>query len=246
MNKLLFFSLVTAAVIFLLPALLSLGIRVIPGQVQPSLGATERIYSTTVVAEVFTATRDNLGGIGLSLKNPNLQNKQNVVISVFGEDGQFLGESIVNGASIPDGDFIKFLFKPIGNAAGKRFVFILSSVWSTEDNAVEAFYSNDPVKEKVKLPGEKVPCLSNTGDLKILLVDPNGMQNCTPLVVRNNHKADVSFAPFYKTANPYLIMKEIYIGWLNKFLADKAFSIIYLLLILGLLSGFVFLAKSKN
>lgn len=230
MNKIV---LLLIATVLLLPGFLSLGIKVIPGKPQPSLGATEHIYSTSVVAEVFTAQSDGLGGIGTSLKNPNLQNKQNVVISLFDENGQLLRESIVNGASIPDGDFVKFLFKPVENSKDRNFVFVLSSIWSTEDDATEVFYSNDPTNES-KLLAEKIPCLGK-GDLEIMMVNPNRANDCTLLLVKNNQKANVSYTTFYKS-NPLFTTKEVYLGVWNRLIADAPFLIIYLLIIVALIA----------
>ena len=245
MSRLILLSILIAGLAILLPAILSFGIRVIPGQVQPSMGMTERIYSTSVVTEVFSANRNNLSGIGVSLKNPNLQNKQDVVVSLFNDNSELLGQSTVNGASIPDGGFIKFIFEPIRNSEGKNFVFVLSSIWSHQSDATEVFYTNEPVKNPQKLLNGKAPCLSKTSDLKIIMVDLKVDQNCTLLLVENSQKANVSYVTFYK-ASPLLIIQEVYSGWWNRLYADKSFFVTYLLIIATLVGGLVLAARSKS
>ncbi len=232
--------------LIILPALLSLGIRIIPGQMQPSLGTTERIYSTSVVTEAFAASRNNLNGIGLSLKNPNYQNKQNVVVSLFSEEGELLSESTVNGASIPDGDFIKFIFKPIEESRGKNFVFVLSSVWSQDSDATEVFYANEKVINPQKLLNGKIPCLSKSSDPKIIMIDPKNNPGCTLVLLENSKKANVSYITFYKATNPFLTIQEIYLGWWNRLYADKPFFVAYLLIVISLVDSLVLFRRSKS
>ncbi len=246
MDRLSLLSVLITGLVILFPALLSLGIRIIPGQMQPSLGTTERIYSTSVVTETFTASRNNLNGIGLSLKNPNYQNKQNVVVSLFSEEGELLGESTVNGVSIPDGDFIKFIFKPVEESRGKNFVFVLSSVWSQDSDATEVFYANEQVTNSQKLLNGKIPCLSKSSDPKVSMIDPKNNPGCTLLLLENSKKANVSYVTFYKSTNPFLAIQEIYLGWWDRLYADKSFFITYLLIVTGLVGSLVLFRRSKS
>lgn len=143
MNKIIImgFSIIAAAI--LLPVILSIGISLIPGNTQPSLTTTERIYNDAIIDQVFNASRDNLSGIGLSIKNPNYQNKKDVTVSLY-HSGEYIRSKTVNGASIADGDYVKFIFDPVHNSNGKRYNFTVSASQADVSEALEVFYSDKP------------------------------------------------------------------------------------------------------
>ena len=127
--------------VFLFPAMLALGIRNIPAADQGPLGGTEKIYGTKLITQTFVSADDNLSGIGLSFKNPNLINKDDINFTLMREG--IIRNLVINGGSIPDGGFIKFLFEPINGMKNKKFTFSLSAPTATEDKALEVFYSSD-------------------------------------------------------------------------------------------------------
>src|SRR4030042_2914962 len=93
-------------VVFLVPFLLSLTIKYVPYGFQPPLYLPEKISSEKEFRQEVTAMMDGLTGIGLSIKNPNLRNKDDLTLSVFEKD-ILLRQVAVSGWIIPDGDLIK-------------------------------------------------------------------------------------------------------------------------------------------
>lgn len=144
MNRIIVMGFSIIAVAILLPALLSIGIRLIPENTQPSLTTTERIYSDSIVGQAFDAFRDNLSGIGLSIKNPNYQNKKDLTVELLDNNGRVLRSRSINGASIADGDYVKFIFDPVHNSNGKRYNFTVSASQADVSEALEVFYSDKP------------------------------------------------------------------------------------------------------
>lgn len=202
MKLVIFTTIFTLILVFLLPAILTLGVRNIPAADQPPLNGTEKIYGSQLITQTFVSTDDNLSGIGLTFKNPNLVNKENLNFILEGEN--VTRSLIINGGSIPDGGFIKFLFKPINNSEGKQFSFTLAAQNATDDKALEVFYS---------------PAAPNSGILAISDKEASG--------------SSISFVTFHKVNNKLELVGEVYSHWLWKLTKDITFFIIYSILIGG-------------
>ncbi len=151
MNRILEIGIGMIIFIVLLPALVSLGIRLIPGNVQPPLTTTERIYGDSIIKQRFDASRDNLSGIGLSIKNPNYQNKKDITVRLFNDRQELLRSKSINGASIADGDYVKFIFDPINDSYGEKYLFAISAEGADVSEALEVFYSDKPNLSFVRL-----------------------------------------------------------------------------------------------
>src|SRR5260221_2368643 len=123
MKSIIFTTVVVILLILIIPGVLAVGIINIPDRYQPSLDQVQKIYSSVVLSQSFLSKRENLSIIGVSIKNPNLENKKDIFLSVYDTSNNLLAKSVVSGKSIPDGEFIKFKFVPINNSKDKLFTF---------------------------------------------------------------------------------------------------------------------------
>ncbi len=196
-----FVSLTTIIAVVVLPFLLGLAIRAVPDFPQPSLDFTEKVYEGSSLSQPFTASRNSLNLIGVSVKNPQLRNKEDLILTIYDSMGVPVRIARVSGESIPDGDFIKFNFDPIFNSAGHQFILNFSSPATTLDKTYELFITN---------------------------TTPSGMG---PLQVNREMKDEaISLVGFYKPESKLAVSAGIYRGWLKRLLADPVFFIFYSLL----------------
>lgn len=217
-------SFTTITIIFLslfLPGVLSFGIRNIPQNEQPSLDRTQKLYGDLVVSQVFISTTNNFSGIGLSIKNPNLLNKKDVILSIYGMDGNLVRTVSLSGTSISDGKFVKFRFTPIEISENRRFLFTLKAPSTSreeadENRALEVFLTNQqPSNVLILTIGDKII------------------------------EGSVSYVAFYKPPYPTYVLETIYSKWVRNFIADLPFFIIYMALIFTL-AGLLLYRFSKS
>lgn len=210
MKNIIVVSSLTILLLFILPIILIAGVRYVPDRYQPSLDKTFDLYGQISISQSFTATADNLAVIGLSIKNPNLQNKKDITLTIV-DNNNILGSSTLNGAAIPDGDFVKFKFPPITGSKDRNLTFVLSSPGSNRNDALKIFLT------KQKLTGvdglKKLPLTVDSTDLA---------------------STSASFVPFYRVNSSFLI-KNTFLDFLNRFFADQIFAIFYILLIVMML-----------
>lgn len=128
--------------IVFLPALLLLGLRDLPANIQPGFTTTIKIYGEKVIEQYFLPRSGNLSGIGLSIKNANLLNKNDLVLEIR-EGDLLLRKAVVSGYVIPDGDFVKFRFDPVAVNETDQLSFVLSSPHSTSETYFETFLASE-------------------------------------------------------------------------------------------------------
>lgn len=136
------------SIIFLAPALMALGIKLVPGGDQPGYNSNERlsIYSERTVTQKFTSNNNNFSAIGTSIRNPNLKNKKEIIFNLYNEKMEKIRNVTVNGQNVEDGNFIKFIFAPIIDSAGKTYFFSLGTPDAGPEETIEVFVSqNMPV-----------------------------------------------------------------------------------------------------
>ena len=149
---------------FSLPGLLSFGIRYLPVEVQLPLGATERIYGNKFIEGKLLSPYNNFNGVGLSFKNPNLQNKEEIIFKITKENGELTRTTVLSGRTVPDGGFVRFMFEPIADSKGVKYDFTLTSPSSREKDALEVYLSKDsntPASVIYYKPLSKVVLLRN-------------------------------------------------------------------------------------
>lgn len=144
MKKLIWFT--TGVVLFLIfvaPAILALGLKLIPGGDQPSYNSDQRlsIYLTRSVTQKFVSQEVNLSAIGTSIRNPNLKNKKNIILTLFDLNMNVLRTAVINGQNVQDGDFVKFVFDSISDSANKTYFFTLASPEAGPEETIEVFYT---------------------------------------------------------------------------------------------------------
>src|SRR3989344_2402343 len=80
-----------------LPVISTFAIRLIPSGIQPSLENTQKIYQDLTLSQSFVSLKDNLAGIGVSIKNPNFANKKDVTFNIYDKDNNLIRSVILNG-----------------------------------------------------------------------------------------------------------------------------------------------------
>jgi hypothetical protein len=132
-------ALAIVAFTFLLPAILSFGVRYIPFDNQAPLGETSKIFGDKVFEQSFVVNGNNLVAIGMSFRNPNLRNKKDIKLDLYSKDNKIISQSTFNGDVVPDGGFVRFAFEPSTLAKGDTVRFTLSAPDANEENALEVF-----------------------------------------------------------------------------------------------------------
>lgn len=229
MNKYYYFSFLIILFALILPIVVSLGIRYIPGNTQPGLMTTERIYGSAVVLQSLEVHRDNFAGVGLSIKNPNFQNKKNITLTVLDDNLKFIRLATINGGAIGDGDYVKFTFEPIENSSNRKYYFVLSANEADISEALEVFYSND--FDLHRFFPEKLDFCTN----EII-----GQVECNSLSIKNTTKPSVSFVALYKPASFLSLVQEIYGALGAHMLEDKIFLLFWSFLVSGLFGYLVY------
>lgn len=120
-----------------------LGIKIIPSDVQPPLQYTQDVYQDLYISQEFTSLLPNLTDIGMSIKNPNLKDQNDITLSLYDQNGQLVRTSKLNGLNIGDGAFVKFQFSPIIDSLNQRYSFTIMSPSSYPEDLFELFYTDD-------------------------------------------------------------------------------------------------------
>lgn len=200
--------------IILIPFLLSLFIKEIPNDSQPSLEGTQIIYKGVVVLQSFTSEIDNLSGLGMSIKNPYFRNRKDLTLNIL--DGKQVIRTItINGANIPDGDLLKIQFDPVINSDNKKYSFELIASNTPDGEALEVFLTSRKA--------------SWIGDF---------------YVNSEKQDATLSFFTYHKPSNVLITSSEIFISLVKRLFADLPFAIFYIVLVGGLAGYLVYPRKN--
>lgn len=204
------------AVIFL-PLGLTFGIKYLPGDIQPSLINTEKIYDQISLSQSFISPKDNLEGIGVSIKNPNFANKKDATVKIYDENNKVVRTVLINGKNIADGKFVKIFFDPITDSDNKKFTWFISSPNSKFEDALEIFLTNNkPVWSKELKVGDKL-----TSD-------------------------SLSYITLHKVKNSTEVLNLVISGWIQKLTQDRIFFITYSIILLVLIGGISISSKSQS
>lgn len=200
----------TIILVFLLiivtPILLTFGIKYLPGQIQPSLGSTQKIYGNQTIFQSFMSPKDNLAGIGVSLKNPNLENKEDVVVNIYDDNRNLIRSATLNGKTIDDGKFVKFLFEPIQYSKDQKFVWSISAKNAPLEKALEVFLTKE-----------------NPSWILDLRINDKSSDE------------DLSFVTLHKVSSWKEIIILVYSNLASKLTSDLPFFVIYTLLLISLM-----------
>ncbi len=201
MKKLIFATtFIIIFLVFVAPAMLALGIRFIPNDIQPPLEEARGLFWKFEISQDFVSTKENLNAIGMSIGNRNLKNKKDVTLFLYDKKGELLRTSVLNGMNIDDGAFIRFMFEIIPDSKDKEYTFVLSAPDARKEDLLEIFY----VKDKP----------SWIGDLKFDEEVAEG---------------GISLVTFHKPISRVGLIKTIYSDWVNRFLEDTPFFVFYII-----------------
>ena len=144
MKKLIWFTTISILfLVFITPAILALGIKLIPEEDQPGYNSNQRlsIYGERTVSQKFISQDANLSAIGTSIRNPNLKNKKDIILTLTDVKMKVVRTSVINGQNVEDGNFIKFVFDPIPDSENTTYVFTLASPEAGPEETIEVFYT---------------------------------------------------------------------------------------------------------
>lgn len=142
MNKVIIYSLFLIFLILAIPAILSFGIKLVPGSFQSSLDDHQKVYKDREISQVFTANKDWFSGIGVSIRNLNLMNKKDIKMTLYKEEIP-IRVVVINGRIIQDGQMVKFIFEPIKSSGGQIYKVVFSAEDSSVDEALEIFLTKN-------------------------------------------------------------------------------------------------------
>lgn len=182
-------SLTVLFVVFILPGFLALGIRTLPANVQPPLHGTKDVYGLFTVTQEFASLEPRLTGIGMSIKNPNLKNKKEVLVSLYAENGDTLRRVTLSGANIEDGGFVKFMFDPIPDSKDQKYILTIDCPSAGPEEVLPVYYTEETPSWVGKM----------THDEKEV-------------------SGGLSMVTFHKPENKIKVIKEIYLNWFSRFL----------------------------
>jgi len=191
-------------VIFVLPAILSFGLRFVPYSFQPPLLGSQKLSEDTVLVQEFTSPEDNLAAVGVSIRNFNLQSKADVFLEIV-LDGKVVRKSEVLADRIKDGDIVVFEFDKIPDSLNKKLVFRLTAPNLERDKAYEVYTTDDQQ--------------DFAGNFSV-----NGVIFDKPL----------SFLLFFAPSSRLALIEYIYKNWFVRLSEDFPFFILYNSLILSL------------
>lgn len=129
--------------VFIVPFVAALLIKMIPANDQPGYFGTRGIYGEFTVSQEFTSTKNNLTAIGTSIGNPNLKNKTKIIFNLFDSNNIPVRSVTLSGMNVGDGAFIKIAFDPIPDSKDKKYTFTLSSSEAGEEELINVLVSKE-------------------------------------------------------------------------------------------------------
>ncbi len=208
MSRIFFLTIIFIVCLVLLPGILSLGITAVPINVQPGLAGTIKIYGNNQILEQLTCPSNHITQIGISFKNPSLNNKKDLYLKIEDEMKNILAEIIVNGKFISDGGFVKFKLSKELNCLNQKIYLRLLSSDSTYDDALEVLLSNKLI-----------------GDFESFIMTESKI----------SQKQNINLVFFISSTDKLKLASSIYEQWWNKFMMDNIFATLYISLVLGLI-----------
>lgn len=202
MKKLIWFTTIFVLfLIFVAPALLALGIKLVPGEDQPGYDSNQRlsIYGKRDFTQKFISDGVNLSAIGTSIRNPNLKNKKDVILSLYDTNKKLIRTVVLNGQNIEDGNFVKFVFDPIADSQGKTYIFTLSTPEAGPEETIEVFFVEDGRSTQI-LPSWIVE----------YTYDQKAYSGGLPIVL------------YYKPGSKVEVIKEVYSSWFSRLLPQNS------------------------
>jgi len=195
------FVLLTAMLAILLFSVF--GVRKRIDILQTSGDVLYQIYEDRKIGQTFIANKDNLNIIILDLKNAALRNQQPIYFHLEEEKtARSLKEIEISGLNVGDPSSVRFQFDPILDSAGKEYYFYLDSPTSTEEDAIEVYYSSQN--------------LYSEGEM---------------MVNDQKFEGELCFTSYYYPGSKTTVVREMIKDFSTRLLTDKSFIIFYLFLL---------------
>lgn len=202
--------------IFFLPAILGIFIQYIPLSKIPELGGSLKINGSIEVVQKFFFDKNNLSAIGLTIRNPSLVNKKDLIFKLEDEKRNLLREVRINGKVIDDGTLLKIKFAPLTDSMNKLYKFSLSSPESKSEESVEVYLAKDNSK----------------GDW--------GVEVNSELT-----DGQIAFIGYSTPENRVMTSVNIYLEFFRKLISDQTFFVFYLVIFSILIGGIFYFGKKS-
>jgi len=176
------------------------------------------LHQSQTIGQTFVGSSNNLTGIKLFARNPDLANREPIIFHLKSEPSatEDLATLAFSGNNIGWDYSLRISFPPIGNSAGKSFYFFLESPTTKTGQAIEFGYNqNDNYKQgEAFVNGKVIP-------------------------------GDLFFITFYKTSLGDFVASSIN-NLFSRASIDQGFFITYLFILLVAVFGSIWFYKKEN
>jgi len=163
-----------------------------------------RLSGKKRVGQTFIAGKNNLSRITLDLKNASLKNEKPVYFHLRQVDGLGdLRKIKISGFNIGDPSSVRFQFEPIPDSFQKEYYFYLDSPDSSDSDGIEVYHSSQDLYP----------------DGKMMVNDEEIM-------------GELRFSSFYFSDSKMTVFRETIENFASRLLMDKAFTALYLTLLI--------------
>lgn len=176
------------------------------------------LHQGQTIGQSFVGSADNLSGIKLFTRNPNLANREPIIFHLRESltSDKDLVTLTFSGAIVGWDYALRIAFPPIGNSFGKSFNFFLESPTTEASQAIEFGYNQN-----------------------------NNYKNGEAFVNEKATGGDLFFVTFYKTNLGDFVASSIN-NLFSRVSLDQGFFITYFFILLVAVFGFIWFYKKKN
>lgn len=135
-------------VLIVIPLFLIYSIDIVSYDKQPGFFGSQKLTNDYTLTQELYVDRNNFTGFGISIKNPNQLNKNDIDIVVLDKYIP-IRKVKVSGENIEDGSYQKIVFEPIADSGDKHYLIQFKTAGTENFNAFEIFTT----KEKSRFLG---------------------------------------------------------------------------------------------
>lgn len=172
------------------------------------------IYGNISVSQSFIAPKDSLTRIDVLLATYDRNNTEAITFQLR-EEGS--AENIVaikvNAEQIKDNEFYRFDFDLIPDSKGRSYIFTISSPDSTPGNAITIWFNYE-------------------GD-----GTPDAYRDGTCFINNDPFQGDLSFRTYHESSS----LLDVFFSVMSRCTQDLSFFIIYIMLLISIISGIIWL-----
>ncbi len=142
---------VVVIIIVIFPLGLIYSLETISFADQPGFSNKVALNKDSHIKQEVFIDRGNFSGVGMSIKNPNLKNKKEVILNVYDDKGQLVRTSLLSGYNIPDGSLVNYYFTPIAESQNNWYTIEISSPDTEQYVSLDIFITKKNVSWLGKL-----------------------------------------------------------------------------------------------